>query len=331
MSNWFYYDFINVSETMKRALIKGDLGEFRYIKDIVNTRIGMFTYENLPGSLTSQILETALMFRTNLCFYKCEGMDELVLCNYVNSSDFDYYCKPNKVNLITFTGVTIAENVDFKDIVLVRDNTLDIVPFICISEYIQKIMELEEDLMQVTNNATLPLAIVGSKKQANQLNAIADSLDSRTKKKKRFIIGDDTLVGEVKGFPINVPISPLDIYDLKSKYKNECMSSLGIYAVDSKRERIVTQELVNQNDYTDFVYSARMNYRRDAINELNKRSGAHIKFVEMYDINYYDSVKDEAFKEKELAKGQAQGELEGNPNANKEVETNVGKDKFKSI
>lgn len=316
MSNWFYYDFINASETMKRSLIKGDLGEFRYIKDIINTRIGMFTYENLPDSLTSQIIETALMFRTNLCFYKCEGMDELVLCNYVSASDFNYYMKPNKVNLITFNGVTIANNVDFKDIVLVRDNTLDIIPFICISEYIQKIMELEEDLMQVTNNATLPLAIVGSKKQANQLNAIADSLDSRTKKKKRFIIGDDTLVGEVKGFPINVPISPLDIYDLKSKYKNECMSSLGIYAVDSKRERIVTQELVNQNDYTDFIYMNAKMERERAIKEANEKWGYNIKLVETYTKNFEETAEDKAEASATIIGAQAEALKEVNPEGN---------------
>ena len=330
--DWWYRDWCNPGYYLKRAMHNKDAGIFYGFKDIKNiicTAISMARYEDIdqticPG-LTSDIIETALMFKNNLCFAKVATLG-WYLCNYVEQGDEDPYNHSDKVDVKTLNGQYVGEY-DYDDIIILKDNALDIPVFLTLWEYIDKLQYIESVEQKVLQNCTLPLALIGNKKQANQLKAVAQQLGVTTP----YIIGDDTILDQVRSFDINVPISPLDIYDLRRKWHNEALSSIGIYSVEEKRERIVTQELVNQNDYTDFVYSARMNYRRDAINELNKRSGGHIKFVEMYDINYYDSVKDEAFKEKELSKGQAQGEIEGNPNADKEVKPNVGKDKFKSV
>lgn len=327
--DWWYRDWCNPGYYLKRAMHDGAMVGFKDIKNLICTTISMARYEDIdqticPG-LTSDIIESALMFKNNLCFVKISTLG-WYLCTYIEQGDENPYNHSDKVNINTLNGKSIGEY-SYKDIIIIKDNALDIPTFLTLMEYIQKIQYIEQVENKVLNNTTLPLLLVGNKKQANGLKQIASQLGVPSP----YIIGDDTVLDQVRSFDIDVPISPLDIYDLRRKWLNEALSSIGIYSVEEKRERIVTQELVNQNDYTDFVYSARMNYRRNAIQELNKRAGTSIKFVEMYDINYYDSVKDEAFKEKELAKGEAKGELEGNPNVYKEKKVYVGKDKFKSI
>ena len=73
MSQAWYYDFMNPNQALSRALIKEGLAfELHYIKDIGSTKISMFRYKNIEKikDLTSEIVETALMFNWNLCFYK---------------------------------------------------------------------------------------------------------------------------------------------------------------------------------------------------------------------------------------------------------------------
>ena len=312
MSDSWYYNFMNMESAVQRCLVKGTLPyDIRYLKDIVSTRVSMFKYKNIEKikGLTSEILETALMFSSHLCFYKSVALGGWVLCRYVTGSEFSYYLRPTKVNLLAFNGETIATDVPYEDIILVKDNSMDIIPFICVNEYILYIKKIENSLLKVLDVASLPLALVGTKIMASQLKAIATKLGNSDP----YIVGDDTLIDTVKGFGINVPVNPLDIYDLKSKYRNEFFSSLGIYSVDEKRERIVTQELVNQNDYTDFVYQDAKLQRQYFVDMLNKLDPSlNIELIESYDVNVKETIEDDAYKAKEIAKAENIANKENN-------------------
>lgn len=309
-NDMWYYDFMNINSAVKQHMIKGGLplSYIRYIHDIVNTKISMFKIKNIEkvDGLTDQILFTALMFCNNLCLYKRPGLG-WVLCYYVTGSEYSYYYRPEKVNLIAFNGARIAEDVPYKDIVLVRDNIMDIIPFLVIADYVSKIIEIENTIFKVLKVASLPLALVGPKKMAAQLKVIAKEMGSD----KPFICGDDTLPDTLKGFNINVPVQPLDVYELKQKYRNECLSSLGIYSVEEKRERIVTQELVNQNDYTDYVYQGCKMELERMIKEMNEKdSELDWSLVETYEVNVKEGIKEDAMKAGAVEKAKVQANPE---------------------
>ena len=301
MSDSWYYDFMNLNHAVSRALIDGKLPyEIHYIKDIMSTKVSMFKYENIERipKLTSQILELALMFSNFLCFYKHPALG-WILCRYVTGSTFSEYLRPITVNLIALNGTPIAYDVPYEDIVLARDNSMDIIPFITINEYICKIHKVEQTVFKTLAIASLPIALVANKKMSKQLNEIAKQLGNSNP----LIVGDDSLMDIVKGFNIDVPVSPLDIYELKQKYRNECLSSLGIYSVEEKRERIVTQELVNQNDYTDFVYQDAKMERERLVKQLNERDPSlELRLIETYEVNVKETIKEDADKAIELLK-----------------------------
>lgn len=312
MSDSWYYDFMNLNTAVQKCLLKGGYPyEIHYFKDIVSTKISMFKYEGIEKipNLTSQILEMSLMFCNHLCFYKHTGLG-WILCRYVIGSDWNEYLRPKKVNLIAFNGASLGFDVPYEDIVLVRDNSMDIIPFLCINEYIGKIHKVEQTVFKTLAIASLPLALVGNKKVMSQFKtAVKQLLGSDP------LVGmDDTMVEKVQGFNIDVPVSPLDIYELKQKYRNECLSSMGIYSVEEKRERIVTQELVNQNDYTDFVYQDAKMERERMIKELNEKDPSlNLKLVEVYVKNVEETNDEEADKAYKVAKAEA----EGNPDKDK--------------
>ena len=98
--NQEYYNFMNLKEFYDKQGIQYDDIYMRWIKDIVNTKIGMFTYENLPEGLTSQIVEMCLIFNRNLCWYYDERLERVILCRYIFGGDYDLYWKPVNVNLL---------------------------------------------------------------------------------------------------------------------------------------------------------------------------------------------------------------------------------------
>lgn len=310
--NWTYFYLMNPNVAVAELKHKMPFGSWRYVLDIINTRVGMFTYDNLPRKLTSKILETSLLFGSDLCFYKPAGLDRVMLLKYTSDGTVDEYNQPTTVSLHTLKGENdIAENVPFEDIVLVRDNTLNIPRVLSIDEFIFKLLEIEDDLFKIMKLGTLPAVLSGSKKQAATLKVLSQKLGY----KDAFIVGDESLTESVKGFNINIPFNPLDVYELRNKYYNEAMRSLGIYSVDAKRERIVTQELINQNDFSDFIYQDAKIERQLFVDECNRKFGTNIVMHETYDINYNEAVEEKANLAGEVIKSQAEAIKEVDPNA----------------
>ena len=282
-----YYNYMNLRSYMTQLGINYDEDYFRWVKDLMNTKVSMFEYENLPDGLTSEILERALLFNNFLCFYKSPALNKLVLCRWLYSGKYDLYWYPTHVNLLSLTGQTIAENVPFEDIILVRDNKMDIIPFLTLNAWINKIIELEKTLNIVVKLIRFPTILTGDKEESIQLNKLLkDNADC-----KGFIVGRKGWKDKLEQFDINIPCKPMEIYELLDKYKDMALSSIGIYSVDEKRERIVTSEVEAQNDFVDFVYEGMVIARQNFVNELNERYGYSIKVVETYDMNKKAEMK----------------------------------------
>lgn len=271
-----YYNYYNLQEYLsKKNLYSNDI---RYLKDIVNTKVSMFYYDGLPKPLTSEIIETALLFNHQLCFWWNKGTEELTLCRYVPNSVFNEYWKPLNVNLLGLNGKQLAYNVPYEDIILCRDNTMDIVPYLTIDEYIRKINQIEKTLFINIDLLRLPAIFDCDKKQSATIKQYIKKLYDF----EPFAIGDKNTLGEFKQYPIQLPVPPSEIYDLKEKYKRECLISLGIYSSDIKKERLISGEVDAQNDYVDIIYQGCLKERERYINEINKKYGYNIKVKQLY-------------------------------------------------
>ena len=161
-------------------------------------------------------------------------------------------------------------------------------PYLVIQEYLEKISSIEDKLFKVMTMATLPLVLTGNKKQATAMKQTAKNLGY----KDPFIVTDESVVESVKSFDINLRTSPVDIYVIKRKYMNECLSSLGIYSPEEKGERLLVDEIAAQNDYTDFIYTEYKTERQNSWDECNRRWGTNVKLKETYMINFMQTVEE---------------------------------------
>ncbi len=277
VNNFSVYDYYNLTEYVKQRNIKNPF-HFRYLHDIVNTKIGMFSYKNLPGKLTDEIMETAITFNQKLCFYNSITYG-VILCRYLPLSQYDIYWKPEKVQILALNGTTIAEEVPYDDIVLVRDNIMDIIPFIYINEYVEKLVECENTLMKNVKLLQLPAVFTGNK----QLIASFNQLIKDVLEIKPFSVSDKTLVENFKQFDIKLGATLEEQLSIYKNWKNMCLESIGIYGVETqKRERLLVREIQSQTEYIDFIYQQLKNERERAIKECNEKFGTKIQLVECY-------------------------------------------------
>ena len=146
MANENFFNYNNLQDYMNKMQLAYDGQWLRWVKDIINTKITMFNYDNLPGKkLTSEIMERALMFNNFLCGWKRPD-GEFMICRWRFGSVFNEYWKPERVNLLALTGKEIAFDVPYEDIVLFRDNPMDIIPFLTLNSYIESIIAKEKTL-----------------------------------------------------------------------------------------------------------------------------------------------------------------------------------------
>lgn len=298
------YNYYNLEDYLRKNLIDPNEAYLRWVKDIINTKVSMFEYKNLPDGLTSEIIENALMFNNFLCFYHSESLG-LILCRYRTGSEFDLYWKPTYVELMTLSGKTIATHVPYKDIIPLRDNRMDIIPFITLNGYIQKIIEQEKTLNILVKLVRFPTILTGSKEQIQMLrNLLKKNADC-----DGFTIADKGFKDHMEQFPINLPCKLIEAYELMDKYKEMALGSIGIYSVNEKRERIVTDEVKATNDFVDFIYNGMVQERENAIKKVNEKWGYNITLEE----SYVENVKDEQDLEARGVKLEAKAEAEGEP------------------
>lgn len=283
-----YYNFMNLEHCLNVAILKSHYTPeyLKWFKNIASVSLSMFTYKNLPKDLTSEILEKALHFTNNLCFYKSKTLG-LVLCHYLTGGEYNLYWKPTKVNLLALNGTPIEYNVPYEDIVLVRDNTFDIPPFLTINGWLEKILAKEKTLDVLVDVARLPTLLTGDKEQVAMLKQILKKVGNF----EPFAIASKGFKDKVEQFDIHLPVDLMNVYELMDKYKDLANASIGVYSTDEKRERIVTAEIQANNDEVDFIYNERYEQRKLFVEECNKKFGTNIILEESYTNNREDEIE----------------------------------------
>lgn len=285
-------DFMNLQDYLDKKNVEGF--NLRYLRELVDVATSMFSYEGLDGELTSQIIEMALMFNHNLCFYQTDGLGpEPILCRYVPNGQFDKYRKPTQVDLYTFNGQCIATGVDFSEIILVRDNRMDIPQYLVLDDLMMRMKHIEDTLDVNIQLLRLPLIFRCDKKQMNSYKQLFKSIENC----QPFVIANTNFAQDVEGINIPMPVSPEEIFSLFDKYKDLARESFGIASTIQKASRVQAAEVQAQNDYVNFVYQERKSERELWIKLYNKKYNKNITLVENYELFSISDAHLEAVKQ----------------------------------
>lgn len=313
-----FYNYNNLQDYCKKIGLVYDSEYLRWLKEIINTKVQLFKYKGLPKDINSRILEMALLFRNHLCWARVPNFgDDPILCVWVSGSTWDLYWQPMYVNLLALNGKTIATRVKFSDVVQVRDNTMDIIPFLTLNSWIEKIQEMERTLSINVQLLRLPTIFTGDKNQVASLKQMIKKITNF----EPFAIGDKALVNSINSVKIDLPVKPMEMYSLLEQYKNMALASVGVYSSDSKRERLITAEIQASNDFADIVYQGMLEERRQWVKEMNEKFGTKIEIIEIYAQLSKDNAKEKAEETKAVEKAKA--DAQPKEDKKEEVDTNV--------
>ena len=304
------YNLMNLNEFVKKIAIKNpDCLSFRDLKQYIVLKMSMFSYNGLPEDLPPEVIRLSLMYANHLCFYK-SAIYGLVFCRYMPTTTFNKYMLPDKVDLIFLNGKTVATGVDFKDIVRVRDNLMDIPPILWLAEYFDELHNVENTLNKVLDVLKLPAVFVGNEKTVTSFK----SLIKKALNFEPFAVGDKQMVDAFNQFNIDMPVKLDEYISVYKNYKNMALESIGISGTETqKRERLLVGEVESQSEYKNLTYVDFRNCQNKWIEEVNKKFGVSISLVETL-VEYQDKEMDRRVEE---ARKTAEAEnVGGNDNGN---------------
>lgn len=271
------YDLTNLNEFIKKIALKNpDSVSFRDLKQYIELKMSMFEYEGLPTDLPNEVVRASLMWANHLCFYK-SAIHGVVFCRYLPSSNFGKYMLPTKVNLVFLNGTPLATDVDYNDIVRVRDNLLDIPPILWLYEYFDELHNVENTLNKVLDVLKLPCVFSGTEKNITSFkNLIKKALNFEP-----FAIGDKQSVDAFNQFNIDMPVKLDEYISVYKNYKNMALESMGISGTETqKRERLLVGEVESQSEYKNLTYFDFKRVQEKWIRECNEKFGTDIRLVE---------------------------------------------------
>lgn len=271
-----YYDWVNRQNLLDRLKISGIGVSFRNLINFLETRIAQFSYEGLEDNLPVYVIRTAMMFNNKLCFYKSNTFG-ITLCRYIPDGEFDIYWRPTTVQLIALNGKTIANNVPFDEVVLVKDNKLDIIPFLWLSEYFNLMDNIENTISKDIELLKLPAVFKGNEKMVSSFN----QLMQKAIQFKPFAVSDKMGNETFEMFDISLPVPPQELLSLWKNYKNLALESIGISGTETqKRERLLVGEVESQSEYKNYKYEDYKQCQQDWIDEYNKKFNKNVKLIE---------------------------------------------------
>jgi len=302
-------NFFNLDLFFKENGVNQDMETMKWFKNIAGSKISQFKYENLPNDIPSYVLQQALFYRNKLCLYQHPVLG-VVLCTYLPGSDYDLYWQPKKVDLLSLSGKTIAVKVDFKDLILIKDNELDIPPFLIVNEWCKNIVDKEKTLNILNVLVRMPTLLTGDKTSVAALKQML----KKALNYEGFAFTSKGFSQKLEQFNITLPVKPLEMYELITKYYQLANNAVGIYSSESKAERVLTGEVASQNDVVNSIYEESLLLARDWIEKANSQFGCNIELIE----NYVENVKED----NQLMPNIGQPQLEPN---NKEEDSISGK------
>lgn len=245
------------------------------INEFINLAINRFSWEGLPSGLTSEQLELLLINKGQLMYFKNEQNIEMLLPCF-GTSDLNVYGLPTKYTVNSENALIRSYKVDISDGVLLKNNPLGVGDFLNIDKFAERI-----DNIEMTQDVNLFQQCVPKIILADEDSKLtAKTLFDKIKKFKYVVFGKKSLASNITTTDVLDTSSPYlmdKLQQQKTELRNELLSYLGINTVNiMKKERVNTEEVNANNDYTETILDLMFDLRVKFCNEVYSKFGRKI-------------------------------------------------------
>lgn len=274
---------------MSKKIVNSQMNSYKtylmYKNRLCALAMNVFEFPNLPTFIDKFYLNATLLFNGSIAFFWDNDMKELVALPYSVIGSLDLYGRPKTIMVRGYNG-RFYKRLNYGEFVIMYDNN-GRYPLVT---YIYQIAE-----RLAFNKRTIDVNIA-----QQRTPRIWTTTKNKEKTLKDMINNVDSFMDNILTYDninmddLNMVLAPApfvaDKIDLHQKEEwAEFYQLIGISNITtSKKERLITDEVMVSQGGTIASRYSRFQPRKDAIDEINKKWG-HL-LGETLEVNYYDGL-----------------------------------------
>lgn len=257
-------------EFWKSALLNNATYQ-QYYNRLMELATVMFEWKNLPDSIDPRFLEITLFGKGQAVFFYDDVLGFLALPVATNGR-WNVYNIPTERRAYSSSGFNA--NLNQSNSVIIYNNYVHTNSMLDCEMFARRLYNMDRIIDVNINAQKTPILIQCTEQQRLTMQNLYKEYDGN----EPFIFGDDQL--DMKGFKVlttNAPFVADKIRQEKAQTWNEALTYLGISNSNyTKRERLITDEVVRSQGGTIASRYSRLEMRRQACREINKLFGLNI-------------------------------------------------------
>lgn len=244
----------------------------QYYNRLMELSMSMFEWKNLPDTVDERYLELGLFSSGCMVFFKDDVIGELAL-NMTYQGGYDIYGEPTRRRAYSRYN-QFQTTLDKDNSVIIWNNMLRTNSALDVQMFAYRLYNLDRIVDINANAQKTPVLITCDEKQKLTMKNLYLQYEGNYP----VIFGDSNL--DIKSLSVlktDAPFVSDKIYDLKVKIWNEALTYLGISNINTtKKERMITDEVVRNQGGTIASRYSRLESRRRAVKKINKMFGLNI-------------------------------------------------------
>lgn len=255
------------------SLIQNDAIFAMQFDRLTEIAISRFEYKNLPESVDERFLELTLYENGQVVWFKDEELGEVLALPVAAAGKLDMYRVPRKRTAYS-TGYTF-KNLTEENSVIMYNNYLRKPTKLNVMCFAYQLYELDRSIEVNAKAQRTPILICCDENERLTLENMYQQYNGN----QPVIYGTKELRADAfKVLKTDAPYHGAELYDLKTKYWNECLTFLGISNTNiTKKERLISDEVIRDMGGTIASRFSPLFMRRQALEKINKMFGLNIE------------------------------------------------------
>lgn len=300
-----------MKNTAKKMIKKQGLA--RYLNDatyvdflerLKKIAISIFEWQNLPDSMDARRIELALFERGQCAFLKDEFYG-LINTNVNSGGKLNIYGLPTMLKCYAYTyhtirknwsGVKVEEdsNEDLEDAILVM-NTWERYPTVsAIQLYCMRLADTQRAIDTNIKMQKYPYLLTTSTNQRLTMENMYQQIDGNY---PAIYIDKNFDLNSIRTIETEAPYVADKLNMYKTEILNEALTFLGINNLYRKKERLITDETDQNNEYINLNLQSFLIPRQEACDKFNQRYNQNIQVKVRSDIHNLIKEVDSAFED----------------------------------
>lgn len=247
----------------------------------------VFEFDKMPKYIDIQFVNSTLVLKGAIAFFKDEIMDRLVALPFTTIGPVDIYNRPTTIEVYAPNGFRRVLNPD--EYVIMYDNNGMYPLMLDIVQYAERISNATRVIDVNLSQQRTPRFI---KTNENKKLSTLRMLDNISENQEAILTYDDSYTDESDVILAPAPFVSGNVQEIKEKIRAEFLALIGVSNLSfEKKERNITDEIEAMQGGTIASRFSRFEPRKHAVDLINEKFPEFFKEGKL-SVRYYDGEPD---------------------------------------